>query len=150
MAVPNRMNVWKSSKGGLTFSSQKFMLQILGLYIGFFGRFPKKMQHSFLNMRGGGQRPFGIFPKIHSIWPILSLWPNIFQYISAKAGFVNDLHRQWESTPDLIRFIGFRYFEIKILNFPSCRLLSLIPGQLTPKIGSETVVVIFEERVQQS
>ena len=78
------------------------------------------------------------------------LWPNIFQYISAKAGFVNDLHRQWESTPDLIRLIGFRYFEIKILNFPSCRLLSLIPGQLTPKIGSETVVVIFEERVQQS
>ena len=32
---------------------QKFMLQILGLYIGFFGRFPKKM-HNFPNMRERG------------------------------------------------------------------------------------------------
>ena len=31
----------------------------------------KKLQHDFPKMRmgvGGGQRPFGIFQKIHSIW----------------------------------------------------------------------------------
>ena len=66
MAVPNRMNVWKSSKGGLTFSTQKFMLQILGLYIGFFGRFPKKM-HNFPNMRErGGSKAVWNFSEISS------------------------------------------------------------------------------------
>ena len=28
----------------------------------------KKWQHNFPKMRGGGQRPFGIFPKNHPIW----------------------------------------------------------------------------------
>ena len=30
--------------------------------------FEKKMQHNFPKMRGGGQRPFGTFPKIHPFW----------------------------------------------------------------------------------
>ena len=28
----------------------------------------KNLQHNFPKMRGGGQRPFGIFPKNHPIW----------------------------------------------------------------------------------
>ena len=30
--------------------------------------FRKKLQHNFPKMRGGGQRPFGTFPKIHPFW----------------------------------------------------------------------------------
>ena len=30
--------------------------------------FRKNLQHNFLKMRGGGQRPFGTFPKIHPFW----------------------------------------------------------------------------------
>ena len=52
----------KLSKGRGSFSIQKFMSQDLGLYMGHFPR--KKSQHNFPNMRGRGQRPFGIFPKI--------------------------------------------------------------------------------------
>ena len=40
----------------------------------------KKLQHNFPQMRGGGQRPFGIFPKIHPIWqrdPSLGLKKNV-------------------------------------------------------------------------
>ena len=36
----------------------------------FFERFSeeKKLQHNFPKMRGGGQRPIGIFLKIHPLW----------------------------------------------------------------------------------
>ena len=38
-------------------------------YIRYFGHeFQKKLQHNFPKMRGGGQRPFGTFPKIHPLW----------------------------------------------------------------------------------
>ena len=30
--------------------------------------FRKNLQHKFPKMRGGGQRPFGTFPKIHPFW----------------------------------------------------------------------------------
>ena len=30
--------------------------------------FLKNLQHDFPKMRGGGQRPFGTFPKIHPFW----------------------------------------------------------------------------------
>ena len=30
--------------------------------------FRKKLQHNFPKMSGGGQRPFGTFPKIHPFW----------------------------------------------------------------------------------
>ena len=30
--------------------------------------FRKNLQHNFPKMRGGGQRPFGTFPKIHPFW----------------------------------------------------------------------------------
>ena len=30
--------------------------------------FGKNLQHNFPKMGGGGQRPFGTFPKIHPFW----------------------------------------------------------------------------------
>ena len=30
--------------------------------------FGKNPQHDFPKMRGGGQQPFGTFPKIHPFW----------------------------------------------------------------------------------
>ena len=55
--------------GGGSFPIQKFMLQIFAIinassvmYSG------KKAQHDFPKMRGGAQRPFGTFPKIHQFW----------------------------------------------------------------------------------
>ena len=55
--------------GGGSFPIQKFMLQIFAIinassvmYSG------KKAQHDFPKMRGGGQRPFGTFTKIHPFW----------------------------------------------------------------------------------
>ena len=70
-AQPKRMNFRKSSKGGgVSFSIQKFMLQSFAIIddtsVMNFGK--KKLQHYFPKMRGGGQRPFGIFPKIHPFW----------------------------------------------------------------------------------
>ena len=46
------------------------MLQILDPYTGLFEHeIPqKKLQHDFLKMRGGGQRPLGTFPKIYPFW----------------------------------------------------------------------------------
>ena len=117
MPLPKRMNFWKSSKrGGGSFPIQKFLLQILDFWTGFFwhkndtkgvfsGYVSKNLQHNFPKMRrgggqsrlgtfqkyttcmvfkavqlfkksatwfseneGGGQRPFGTFPKIHPFW----------------------------------------------------------------------------------
>ena len=82
MAVPNQMNFRKSAifnpeiyaadfgnfKQG--FWSMKFhtiwpsyLLTYMQPYLSL-----KKWQHNFPKMRGGGQRPFGIFPKNHPIW----------------------------------------------------------------------------------
>ena len=55
-----------------SFSIQKCMLQILDLYRVFLDMIPKKLQYNFpkrgSGLVGGGQRPFGIFPKIHPFW----------------------------------------------------------------------------------
>ena len=60
------MNFRKSSKGGGSFSIQKFMLQIFAIIDDTsVMNFRKNLQHNFPKMRGGGQRPFGTFPKIH-------------------------------------------------------------------------------------
>ena len=68
--LPKRMIFWKTSigEGGGVIFNQKFMFQILDLYIGFFpGRFPKNLLHNLSENEGeGGQRPFGFFLKIHS------------------------------------------------------------------------------------
>ena len=59
----------KNHPRGGSFPIQKFMLQIFAIIKGTsvmnFGTNP---QHDFLKMRGGGQRPFGTFPKIHPFW----------------------------------------------------------------------------------
>ena len=53
----------------------------------------KNVQHNFQKMRGGGQRLFGIFPKIHLLWyrhPSLSSvclfdpWPLFLLYVSVR------------------------------------------------------------------
>ena len=56
--------------GGGSFSIQKFMLQIFAIIDDTsVMNFRKKLQHNFPKMRGGGgQRPFGTFPKIHPFW----------------------------------------------------------------------------------
>ena len=59
--LPNRMNFRKSGRGGGggSFSIQKFILQILDLYIGLFRTFwEKKLWYNCQR----GQKPFGIFP----------------------------------------------------------------------------------------
>ena len=63
---------------------------------------------------------------------------------------INDAFVHFYRVPILLEGVGYRYFEIKILWFPSRILLSMVPEQLTPKIWPKAVVVIFEERVQQS
>ena len=64
------MNFRKSSEGGGgSFSIQKFMLQIFAIIDDTsVMNFRKKLQHNFPTMRGGGQRPFETFPKIHPFW----------------------------------------------------------------------------------
>ena len=55
--------------GGGSFSIQKFMLQIFAIIDDTsVMNFRKNLQHNFPKMRGGGQRPFGTFPKIHPFW----------------------------------------------------------------------------------
>ena len=44
--------------------------------------FLKNPQHDFPKMRGGGQRPFGTFPKIHPFWEgdaTLSILKQLYQ-----------------------------------------------------------------------
>ena len=43
----------------------------------------KKAQHDFPKMRGGDQRPFGTFPKIHPFWKRRPSLTNIFDIIKA-------------------------------------------------------------------
>ena len=63
------MSMPAAEGGGGSFPIQKFMLQIFAIIKGTsvmnFGTNP---QHDFPKMRGGGQRPFGTFPKIHPFW----------------------------------------------------------------------------------
>ena len=60
----------KVPKGGVSFSIQKFMLQIFAIKDDTsVMNFGKNLQHNFPKMSGGGgQRPFGTFPKIHPFW----------------------------------------------------------------------------------
>ena len=60
----------KVPKGGKgSFSIQKFMLHISDLYMGLSSNiFRKKCKTIFLKWGGGGQRPFGNFPKLHQFW----------------------------------------------------------------------------------
>ena len=52
-----------------SFSIKKFMLQILGLSAGLFeDEIERNLQLDFPKMRGGGQPPFGTFPKIQPFW----------------------------------------------------------------------------------
>ena len=72
VTLPNRINFRENSKGGVgggSFSIEKFVLQILGLYKRLlFRRFPKQIAIEFSEYEVGGPGPFGIFPKIHPIW----------------------------------------------------------------------------------
>ena len=50
----------------------------------------KKAQHDFPKMRGGDQRPFGTFPKIHPFWkrrPSLSLNTDITRDTGTSKNF---------------------------------------------------------------
>ena len=64
------MNFRKSSEGGGgAFSIPKFILQIFAIIDDIsVMNFRKNLQYDFPKMRGGGQRPFGTFPKIHPFW----------------------------------------------------------------------------------
>ena len=76
LPLPKRMNFRKNSKGGWggggvgSFSIQKFILQIFAIIDDTsVMNFRKNLQYNFPKMRGGGgQRPFGTFPKIHPFW----------------------------------------------------------------------------------
>ena len=59
------MNFWKSSKGGRgRFLIQKFILQILDLYIGFFWTFcENNLQYNFPKMKGEGTKAIWIFSE---------------------------------------------------------------------------------------
>ena len=67
MTVPKRMNFWKSSEGGGgggSFSIQKFILQILDLYTGLFG---KKLQYGFPKIWVGGTKAVWNFSESSSV-----------------------------------------------------------------------------------
>ena len=59
----------KGEGGGGLFPIPKKLLQIFAIIKGSsVMNFGKNPQHDFPKMRGGGQRPFGTFPKIHPFW----------------------------------------------------------------------------------
>ena len=59
----------KFQRGGGSFSIQKFILQIFAIIDDTsVMNFRKKLQYNFLKNEGGGQLPFGTFPKIHPFW----------------------------------------------------------------------------------
>ena len=63
--------LWRYNLPSKPFSIQKSKCCRFWTFIlFFFRRFSKKnLEHDFPKMRGGGgQRPFGIFPKIHPFW----------------------------------------------------------------------------------
>ena len=66
------MNFRKSSKGGGrggVISIQKFILQIFAIIDDTsVMNFRKNLQYNFPKNEGGGQWPFGTFPKIHPFW----------------------------------------------------------------------------------
>ena len=62
------MNFRKSSEGVI--SNPKIYVADFGHYEGSTSvmNFGENPQHDFPKMRGGGQQPFGTFPKIHPFW----------------------------------------------------------------------------------
>ena len=66
---PNQMNFRKKiQRGDGHFQSKNLYWKFWTSIEGFFRTFSKKMQYNFPKIRGGGWRPFRIFPKIHLIW----------------------------------------------------------------------------------
>ena len=59
----------KFQRGGGVVSNPKIYVADFCHYKRFIRHeFRKKAQHDFPKMRGGDQRPFGTFPKIHQFW----------------------------------------------------------------------------------
>ena len=59
----------KFQRGGGSFSIQKFILQIFAIIDDTsVMNFRKNLQYNFPKNEGGGQWPFGTFPKIHPFW----------------------------------------------------------------------------------
>ena len=59
----------KFQRGGGSFSIQKFILQIFAIIDDTsVMNFRKNLQCNFPKNEGGGQWPFGTFPKIHPFW----------------------------------------------------------------------------------
>ena len=60
----------QSAKGGVgSFSILNLMLQIFPpLTVLFEHKIENNLQYDFPELRGGDQRPFGTFPKIHPFW----------------------------------------------------------------------------------
>ena len=54
-----------------------------------------KMQHDFPKMRGGGQRPFGTFPKIPPFWKGEA-------YLSALIDLIEDKNDLWAPLLEVI------------------------------------------------
>ena len=83
--TPKRMDFRIRSKGrvGVIFNPKIYIADCGHLYRALKGAFQKKKLHyDFPKMRGvGGQRPFGIFPKIHPFWyrhPSLRKYMDLF------------------------------------------------------------------------
>ena len=66
VAVPKRMFSEKIQRGGVIFNI-KIYIAFWTFIQGFKRGFAEKLQYKLPKMRGG-QRPFGIFPKIHPFW----------------------------------------------------------------------------------
>ena len=59
----------KSKGGGGSFPIQKIMLQIFAIInVNAVTNLREKAQHRYPKRGGGGQRPFGLYPKIHPLW----------------------------------------------------------------------------------
>ena len=93
---------------------------------GFLGmKFWKKLQHDFPKMRGGGQRPFGIFPKIDPFWwRHLSLTTltqhlsnhNLFAQVSMAATWAQHLTKAKVGVEEVKTNIFHRWDAIFLLN----------------------------------
>ena len=73
MTVPKQMNFRKISKGGeegVIFNPKIYVLDFGSSKQGLLRMKLKKIAKSFSENKGwgGGQRPFGTFPKIHPFW----------------------------------------------------------------------------------
>ena len=69
VTLPKQINFWKSSeRGGGVISNPKIYIADFCHYKRFFGHVFLKNCNMIFRKGGGGQRPFGIFPKIHPFW----------------------------------------------------------------------------------